>query len=239
MANFKTHLTFSSLLGVGYGSAAYFWYDVPLPSCILAGGLCGVAGMMPDVDSDAGVPLRESMAFAAAVVAMMFSDRLRRLGLSPELLVLSGAGVYLFIRFVVAGMLRRYTVHRGMFHSLPAAVIFSEVAFLLASGEDVRLRIYKAGAVGLGYLSHLLLDELFSIEWYRGRLRLKRSFGSAVKVFSQHFWPNLSTFAKLALFTYLVLKEPGWMREHYQERIEPSVRQIHQTAERLVDEVRR
>ena len=64
-----------------------------------------------------------------------------------------------------------------MFHSLPAALIAGELAFLLASGDDVRLRIYKAGAVVLGYVSHLVLDELYSLEWYRGRLRLKRSFG--------------------------------------------------------------
>ena len=203
MANFQTHITFSSLLGVGYGSVAYVFYDVPLPSCVLAGGLCSVSGMLPDVDSDAGVPLRESIAFAAAVVPMMLIDRFRQLGMSSESLVLSGAGIYLFIRFGCAEMLRRYTRHRGMFHSIPAALIFGELAFLLSSG-DLQLRIYKAAAVVLGYVSHLLLDELYSIEWYRGRLRLKQSFGSALKLIGDRWWPNISTLAKLAILTYLV-----------------------------------
>ena len=56
-----------------------------------------------------------------------------------------------------------------MFHSLPAAVIFGEIAFLLASGDDWRLRAFKAGGVVIGFLSHLVLDEIYSIEWTRGR----------------------------------------------------------------------
>ena len=129
MANFKTHITFSTLMGAGYGGVAYGLFDVPLGTSLLAGGMCGVSGMLPDVDSDAGVPLRESMAFAAAVVPMMMIDRYQQFGLSCEWMVLAGAATYLFIRFVVARFLRRYTVHRGMFHSLPAAVVFGELAF--------------------------------------------------------------------------------------------------------------
>ena len=224
MASFRTHLTFSTVLGAGYGGAAYVLFDVPVPTCVLAGGLCSVSGMLPDVDSNAGVPLRESMAFAAAVVPMMLMDRFRQLGLSPESMILAGAGIYLFIRFVVAGWLRRYTTHRGMFHSLPAAVIVGELAFLLSSGDDLRLRIYGAGAVFLGYVSHLVLDELSSFQWHRGRLRLKRSFGSALKLFCRKWWPNVSTYLKLAVLTYVVLKEPGWMQQHYRERIVPTIR---------------
>lgn len=227
MANFKTHIAFSSILGAGYGGVAYAAFGVPPETCVLAGGLCGVSGMLPDVDSNAGKPLRESMAFAAAVVPMMLVDRFGHLGMPPESIVLAGAGIYLFIRFVVAGMLRKYTVHRGMFHSLPAAVIVGELAFLLASGDDVRLRMYKAGAVVIGYLSHLLLDELYSVEWYRGRLRLKRSFGSALKLFTRKWWPNVSTYAKLAILTFVVLEEPGWMQRHYRQSIQPV---IHHTA---------
>ena len=91
------------------------------------------------------------MAFAAAVVPMMLLHRFQQWGLSHEMMILAGAGVYLFIRFGGAALLRRYTVHRGMFHSLPAALVFGEIAFLLASGDDV-LRLYKAGAVVLGYM---------------------------------------------------------------------------------------
>jgi len=235
MAGFKTHITASGILGIGYGGIAFGFYDVPLSTSILAGGLCGVSGMLPDIDSGPGVPLRESMAFAAAVVPMMMIDRLRQFGMPPEFIVLTGAGIYLTIRFMLAAMLRRYTVHRGMFHSIPAAIIFGEIAFLLASG-DLDMRIYKAGGVVAGYMSHLILDELYSLEWYRGRLRLKKSFGTAVKLISRNWLSNVSTYLKLAMFTVLVFKEPTWMQQFNDQHIEPKV---EQAATEVIDQYMR
>ena len=71
MAGFKTHITTSTVLGIAYGTTAAVAYDVPPPACALAAGLCGVSGMLPDLDSGPGVPLRESVSFAAAVVPML------------------------------------------------------------------------------------------------------------------------------------------------------------------------
>jgi hypothetical protein len=232
MAGFKTHITVSSVLGAGYGGAAYLMYGVPWPTCVLAGGLCGVSGMLPDIDSDSGTPLRESMAFAAAVVPLMLLRRFQQTGMSHELMILSGAAVYLLVRFGLAALLKRYTVHRGMFHSLPAAVVFGEIAFLLASGDDVRLRLYKAGAVVLGYLSHLMLDEIYSIDWRHGRL--KQSFGTALKLFGQSRWANLSAYAKLALLTAVIFFEPQWPQTLQQSGDPYSVQQ---SAARLIDRV--
>jgi hypothetical protein len=233
MAGFKTHLTASSVVGIGYGVAAYTMYNVPLPSCILATGLCSVSGMLPDIDSDSGRPVRESLAFGAAVVAMMFADRLKQLGAPSETIVLAGAMTYLLIRFGLGAFLKRYTVHRGMFHSLPAAVIMGELAFLLASGSQ-ELRIYKAGAVALGYVIHLLLDELYSIQWSRGRLRLKSSFGTAMKLIGHSWWANGSAYLKLALLTFLILEEPSWTQQFYEQRVE---RPAEQTAARIMDQL--
>ena len=213
MAGFKTHITVSSILGAGYGLGAYYGYELPVPTCVLAAGLCGVSGMLPDVDSDSGVPLRESLSFAAAVVSMLLIHRFRQWGLSPEMLVLAGAGCYLFVRFGFGELLRHYTVHRGMFHSLPAMAIMGEIAYLLTVGQ-VPIRGYYAGAVMLGYLSHLVLDEIYSVTWSRGHMRFKKSFGTALKIFGQGWWPNLSVYAKLVLLTWLVLQEPASMTKY-------------------------
>ena len=224
MAGFKTHVTVSSLVGIGYGAGAYAMFDVPVPTCLLAGGLCGVSGMLPDIDSDSGRPLRESMAFAAAIVPMMLVDRLRMFNIPTELIVLTGGILYFLIRFGGAAILRKFTVHRGMFHSIPAAVIASEVAFLLASGDDLDMRIYKAGGVFVGYMSHLVLDEIYSVKLSARGVRIKSSLGSAVKLFGHGWIPNITTYAKLALLTALVVQEPNWMQD-YQER----QRSIHES----------
>jgi hypothetical protein len=229
MAGFKTHITVSSLLGVGYGATAYAFCDVPWPTSVLAAGLCGVSGMLPDLDSGPGVPLRESVAFAAAVVPMMLIHRFQAFGMSPEMLILAGAAVYLSIRFGLFELLKSYTVHRGMFHSLPAAAIFGELAFLAAPVESPSLRMFVAGAVVSGYLCHLLLDELWSIEMYHGRLRLKSSFGTALKLFGRAWWPNISAFVKLAILTYVVINDPNWMQQYYDE---PNQQAAEQTTSR-------
>jgi hypothetical protein len=233
MAGFKTHITVSSVLGVGYGGAAYWFYGAPWETCVLAGGLCGVSGMLPDIDSDSGTPVRESMAFAAAVVPMMLIPRFQQMHLSHELMILAASGIYLLIRFGLAALLKKYTVHRGMFHSLPAALVFGEVAFLLFSGDDLPIRTFKAGAIVAGYLSHLLLDEIYSFQFRRGRLKLKSSFGTALKLFGQSGWSNVSVYAKLLLLSALIFFEPQWS-QNKGTGDHPSVQQ---SAMRLIDRV--
>lgn len=213
MAGFRTHITTSSVLGVGYGTVGFFYLDVPLPTAVLAGGLCGVSGMLPDLDSDSGIPLRESVAFAAAVVPMLMFERFEVLFNSREMVALAGALVYLLIRFGLAALLKKYTVHRGMFHSIPAAIIAAEVAYLLCITGGIEMRVYKAMAVFAGFMSHLILDEIWSLYWYRGRLRVKSSFGTAVKLWSKSTWANLSTYAKLAILTFVVFHDHQWMHQ--------------------------
>ncbi len=174
MAGFKTHITTSSLLGVGLGATALTVYDAPLPACILAGGLCGVSGMLPDLDSASGVPKRESIAFAAAVVPLLMAERFKRMGMPAEYIVLLGGFMYLFIRFGVAKILTRFTVHRGMFHSLPACLIAGELAFLISGHENVWQRYFNGGAVMLGFMSHLVLDEIWALDFRGGRHSLQK-----------------------------------------------------------------
>jgi hypothetical protein len=206
MAGFRTHITVSTVLGAGYGGAAYVMYGLPWETCLLAGGLCSVSGMLPDIDSDSGRPLHESLAFAAAVVPMMLLHYFQKWGLTHEQIVLAGAAAYLSIRFGLGMVLKHWTVHRGIFHSLPMAAVFGEIGFLLASGDDV-LRLYKAGGVVIGFLSHLLLDEIYSVEWGHG-LRLKSSFGTALKFWSESRLANLFAYTVLIALTVGVLYQP-------------------------------
>ncbi len=213
MAGFKTHITTSSLLGVGYAGLGYH-LGVPIESTLIAGGLCGVGGMLPDIDSDSGIPFRESMGFAAAIVPIMLLDRFRELGLNYEQIVLATGGMYLFVRFGLARLLAKYTVHRGMFHSLPAAFVFAGVVFLLCASGNLQLRYFKACGVFLGVMSHLTLDEIYAVEWAGGRWRFKKSFGTALKLWGKNGWANVSTYGKLFLVVAMILGEPMVMERY-------------------------
>jgi hypothetical protein len=211
MAGFKTHITTSTILGIGYGAGAYGMYHFPPSTCILAGGLCGVSGMLPDIDSDSGRPLRESMSFGAAVVPMMMVDRFHAMGMNLEEIILAGGAIYLLIRFGLAAILKRFTVHRGMFHSIPAAAISGLSAFLAFGCERLDLRYFVAGAVVLGFMSHLILDEIWSIEMKRGIPHLKSSFGTAMKFWGDSIGSNMLTYALTAALTFFAVNDPAWM----------------------------
>ena len=232
MANFQTHITTSTVLGIGYGVTGSV-YGMPIETCLLAGGLCSVSGMLPDLDSDSGIPIRETMAFVAAVVPMLLIDRMHHMEMNPELMALAGGSIYILIRFGLAALIKKFTVHRGMFHSIPAALIFTGLAFLICGCNDIHLRYYKAAAVFAGFMSHLLLDELYSIEWHRGRLRLKKSFGTAVKFWGSSTWGNISTYLKLAFVVAAILGEPRIMNQLGA----PTHEDIYHTARETIEEV--
>lgn len=211
MAGFKTHITFSTCLGCGYAAYGYLGQEYPVDTAIVGGALCGFSGMLPDIDSDFGVPLRETMSFAAAIVPMLLVGHLTAFDLSHDGMVLVAIALYLMIRFGLTRLIRRWTVHRGMFHSIPAGLIFAGIAFLLTGTCPVEIRYFKAGGVFLGFMSHLLLDEIYSVEWKGGRWQFKKSFGTAIKFWGGDPWANFSTYAKLAVVVVLLLGEPSVM----------------------------
>jgi len=204
MADFRTHITVSSLCGCAVAGAGVAW-GAPTASCVLAGGLCGLAGMLPDLDSNNSLPLREVLAFSSAVVPLLMVKRFIAIGLSHEEVALAGAIVYLMVRFGIGGLLKRCTVHRGMFHSLPAALIAGLAAFLICDSLEPRLRFYKAGAIFLGYVSHLLLDEFWSTERNKEGVRLKKSFGTAFKLASGEAGGTSAAYGMLLLLTLLAI----------------------------------
>ncbi len=195
-------------MGAAYGAAGHFYGQISPATAAVAGGLCGIAGILPDADSDTGQTGREIMGFAAAVTPLLLLDTLRHRGLSHDALILAGGSAYILIRFGMGAILRRYTVHRGMWHSVPAALIAGLMVWYLCANDTTNLRVFKSAAVVLGYLTHLSLDELYSVQLYRGRIRLKKSFGTALKIWGPDFRANLATFTHLATLIFFLFKNP-------------------------------
>lgn len=232
MADFKTHITTSSVLGVAYGAAAYFLFGVTPSTCIVAGGLCSISGMLPDLDSDSGVPVRETISVVAAAIPMLMMNRMQRMGWTEEMMACAAIVVYCVLRFGVAEIFKRYTVHRGMWHSIPACAIAGLLAFLVVSSEDFNMRIYKTMGVVLGFMSHLVLDEIWSFQVGIGGVRVKKSFGTAIKFFSDSLWANVSTYGKLVFLVLLAMGDPALM-----ERYDLGDHQAPQIARGLLDRV--
>ncbi len=194
MPGFREHITGSTIVGIGYGTAAWYVGEIPPLTCLLGAGLCSVAGMLPDLDSGPGIPLKESVAFAAAVVPVMLLPRIQQISMPSEALILVCAGIYLAIRFGVTYLLKQFAVHRGMFHSVPAAAIAGLTAFLIFAAEEPIRRYFVASAVVLGFLTHLILDEIWSVKLGMFGPKIKKSFGTAVKFLGNEAWANIVTY---------------------------------------------
>jgi hypothetical protein len=230
MADFKTHITTSTALGIAYGVGGRFIFDLPIDSCVLAGGLCSIGGMLPDLDSDSGIPVRETLAVVSMLVPMLFIQRMAHWELTSEQLVLVGATLYFLVRFGVGSLFRRFTVHRGMWHSIPAAVIAGLATFHLCDCE-VQVRMYKAWAIVIGYFSHLILDELYAVDLNGRQIKIKKSFGSALKLFGSKSVPNLMTFGCLIVIGTLVWFDPAFQQVLRQRGVEiPEMAHKHDQA---------
>lgn len=215
MADYKTHITVSTGLGIGYGCWGYYQEGLSFETCAVAAALCSAAGMLPDLDSDSSVPHREMITLISLLAPMLMLPRFAAIGLTSEQVIFAAGFIYLFFRFVVGGLFKKYTVHRGMWHSVPAAVIAGLATFLLCHSFEFNVRLYKAWAVVIGFVSHLILDEVFAVDW-NGR-RIKSSFGTAVKLFGTSRIGNLATYGKLIFLLALVFGD-HYAMERIKER---------------------
>jgi hypothetical protein len=203
MASWRGHLTFSTGLGIAYGGASWWFLNVDPALAGVAGLLTALGGLLPDLDSDSGVPVREMFNLAATILPLLELRRLASLGLTAEEILLAFAGMYAFLRFGVRMIFKHLTVHRGMFHSVPAMLIAGLLVYLGYHHPNPGIRVYLAFGTMLGFLSHLVLDELYSVD-FRGVVpKLNQFAGTALKLRSPSW---LAT-----VFTYIVLGGLGYV----------------------------
>ncbi len=205
MAGFKMHISVSTLCGIGYGVASAKMLGHPIETAFLAGALTAIGGMLPDLDSDTGVPVRELSGLAAAVVPLLLYNRLLSAGLTHEAILAMMVGAYLFIRYGAVALFKRVTVHRGMFHSVPAMLISGLCVYIAYDvGNALQsTRYVLAVGVMLGFLSHLILDEIYSVDINGLKIKLKASAGSALKFFSSSITASMVCYGMLGALLYL------------------------------------
>lgn len=189
MANFNTHLQFSTI-GSGLLSTLFLSTQHITPSeavlCWLAGS---VGGILPDIDSDNSHSLSILFGLLSAIACVLTTV----FGVYhwPLLWVWGGCAVaFLAMHFVVRNIFEIFTVHRGVFHSVLAGLFFT----FLVTAITAQLGLRASGCwfmglfTGFGYFLHLLLDEIYAVDFMNNRL--KRSFGTALKLFDYDNWKS-------------------------------------------------
>ena len=220
------------MVGAAYAAAAWHIGGMPPSTCILAGGLCAVAGLLPDLDSGPGESLDESVGFAAALIPLLLIHRLEQAGLPIETIIMAGAAIYLTIRYGLAWALGKYAVHRGMLHSLPAAAVAGQIAFLAFGAEDPLRRYFIASSVFLGFLTHLVLDEVWSVKQGHFGPKFKTSFGTALKFYGSEAWSNLLAYVLVVALGVLAAGDAHWsertlpQRQYARQQMEQAARSM-------------
>ena len=155
------------------------------PDQIVAFFVLGVfGGLLPDIDSDNSKPARILFTLlgvaAAFLVCYLLIDDYQILELA-----LIWVAVFVLVRFGLFEVFSRFTVHRGIWHSW-LALGFVALATANAMHYLAEVSAWESWLaalfVALGYLTHLCLDEIASVDLLGNRL--KRSFGTALKPFS-------------------------------------------------------
>ena len=206
MAGYKTHITVSGTLGIGYGTASVLLAGFTPVEGALAGVLTWFSGMLPDLDSASGRPVREVFSLLAAFAPFaMMGHLMEWCHQSYEATTLLSVILYVAIRYGGASVLNRTAVHRGMFHSIPAMLIAAEIAFLAFRSSFLQVKLLMAGGAAIGFFSHLVLDEIYAVEWSGVHVRLNKFAGDAVKLAGQPVSANVLTYSLLMVLTYAAL----------------------------------
>ena len=213
MAGFEQHLRVSTGIGVVTGAVATFGFGFTPAQGILSAYLCGVSGMLPDIDSTSGKPLREMSNLTAAIIPMIMMERLKEWGGDFDTALLLAILVYMGVRFAGSWMLSKMSVHRGMFHSIPALAVAALVVFLGWKSDEMGVRILMAGSVAMGFLSHLILDEIYAVQWNGLAPELNQFADSATKFFGKSTMANIFTWSLVAGLTWLSLGRAGIVDE--------------------------
>jgi hypothetical protein len=217
MASYRGHLTFSTILGAAYGVGGYWFFGIDPIAAGVGGVLTAASGLLPDLDSDSGVPVRTLFGAASILLPLLAVPRIIAVRTPLQEIVVYLILAHVFIRYGLSRMFKRMTVHRGMFHSVPGMVIAGLITFLIYHHWNPLVRAYVACATMLGFLSHLVLDELCSVDISGAHLRLNKFAGSALKFASPSWTATLGTYLLLAALGFLAAMQFEGPRETWRE----------------------
>jgi hypothetical protein len=209
MANFNTHFV------VGAGASSFVsgtllaMGSITSTEALMAFAFGTVGSLLPDIDSSRSKAIELAFTlFAMLSTVLMIFVQVNRYSLI-EMFIMA---IFLFalLRFGVIELFRRVSIHRGMFHSIPAAIIWGLGTVILVKHifyiDNFIAWIYGF-MVTFGYLVHLILDEIYSVD-LKNR-KIKRSFGTAMKLYKiDTNFAIIQTVAMYILILYLLKESP-------------------------------
>ncbi|MCK5917992.1 MAG: metal-dependent hydrolase [Cocleimonas sp.] len=208
MANFNTHITVAAV-GSGLLSTLCLQVGFIGTSDALLLTLVGtIGGILPDVDLQHSYPSRIIFSLIGMIIAFLWIFSTKN-ELSIIELWIIGLMIYSAIRYPLWMLFHKYTKHRGAFHSLVAALAFALFSTAISFNFFAKTA-FVSWLIGMvvcyGFIIHLLLDELYSVDFMNRRI--KRSFGTAMKIIDTKQWATSSIIVGVAVGAFWVSPSP-------------------------------
>lgn len=207
MANFTTHIAVGTV-AAGALATLTLAADVIAPENLIAVTMAGVLGsVLPDIDLKESRPSRAMFAGLAVFFsfAVLFTFATTR---SVAELWILWLGTMAFVRYGLHTAFHRLSVHRGIWHSILAGLfcaLATAVVFRYVLGRHDGVAWLAGGFLFIGYLVHLTLDEMYSVDVMD--TRIKSSFGTAMKLYDKRY--PAATAGMLAATVAMALLTPS------------------------------
>lgn len=206
MASFKTHIKIGSFVAffVTIGSYIMDWTS-NFAMAILVFFTTTIGSFLPDMDSDSGLPIQIIFGLYAYFAAGITFYFIWNSNLPGFLALVAPVAAYLLVIYAVRPWFKKQTAHRGIFHSTPAVLIsFFATLFIVSF---FRITLYEkfvfSAALAIGYLTHLVLDEFYSVNLMKGKIKVAKSLGSAVDLGFSNKRTAIAAYLLLALLIFL------------------------------------
>jgi len=204
MANFPTHIAIGTVAS-GMLATLTLAANVVGPENLVAVTAAGILGsVLPDIDLKDSRPGRALFFGLAAFFSFVALFNGAGRYSIVELWILAGL-TFLFVRYVAHGIFHRISYHRGIFHSILAAVFFAILTVLvywIVLDRPEGVAWLAGGFMLVGYLVHLTLDEIYSVDVMD--TRVKASFGTALKLWDRRHMRHSIAMAAATVGLFLV-----------------------------------
>ena len=205
MAEQRSHLTVSTICAVAYSGLGAIAWHIGIDLVLLAGILVVVTGLLPNIDSGPNSDLgKKFIGFLAALAPLLIISafpQFRSSGIARLALIVIVS--FFVAQYISSWILGSFFKHRGLLHSIPAAIIVFEIGYLIFFDLPPSRRLYLGGAAFIGFASHLVLDAMMNVDLVGN----KDKKTPVLKVGAATWKSNLALYSTLLVLGWFVLKD--------------------------------
>ncbi|MCP3964799.1 MAG: hypothetical protein GY750_08120 [Lentisphaerae bacterium] len=201
MANYRQHITGGIIFGSLCTLTSIFAFGFTIVNSLTVFILGVLGSILPDIDCDSSTPAHLLFEVMGLIIPILFLSKFLT-NLSIENVIFFLVVGYIFTKYALSFIFSKLTVHRGIVHSIPAAVIVGLIIVLAFGDSSFYLRMVYALSCAGGFIVHLTMDEIWSVDL--GNNRLKKSFGTALTFWAPSIISTVSAYIVIAGILFII-----------------------------------